>query len=570
MHPTANLRHHGPSARRRFRSPLTAAAALTVILAGLAIAPGLTASAAPQPRLNSGAACNATVTAGSGTVVAQFIVGVTAGTTQIKFDCNKSSSAGIAAEASLLAGVGTTSVMLASVADTSDISTFTASSSDTGCPAGVAGSCTVASFPVPATFTAGDPKAACPPTQLQFNDGIWGCVIAVATTAQQPVAEYLVTYASQTTPPNAPTIAATVASGPPGSTITVSDAAAATGSWWANAVQQSQAYALGGTPAIPPSLCGAGGGYGNVPAPFLEVNWFAGGSATAIAGSAAGVAISDDCYDGTTLNGPALSGTIPVPSTLTVGTSYTAYLCELNITSLPSNDASATAHCGPAPAGASWIDASFAFSAAAGTAQAGLSVTSLSGTVGTPLALTTSGGSGTGAVSFVVVNGSATGCAVTNGALSATTGGTCFVTATKAADSTYLAVSSTPTTVTLAALPVVTLVTTHATLKSNAKTLAIKISCTNAPCDGTLDVSASVIVRKVHGVHRGTKETIDFGTASFHVSRQQVASVTIHLSGASQKFLEGNPDRPTIQANVYITDNLGKKHSYLGRVSLLK
>jgi hypothetical protein len=96
-----------------------------------------------------------------------------------------------------------------------------------------------------------------------------------------------------------------------------------------------------------PTTCSTGGGYGNVPAPFLEVNWFAAASTTPIAGSAAGVSISNDCYDGTTLHGPVLSGTIPVPSTLTVGTTYKAYVCELNITPYPSNDANATTDCGP-------------------------------------------------------------------------------------------------------------------------------------------------------------------------------------------------------------------------------
>ena len=87
-------------------------------------------------------------------------------------------------------------------------------------------------------------------------------------------------------------------------------------------------------------------------------------------------------------------------------------------------------------------------------AQAGLSVTSTSGTVGTALTLAASGGSGTGAVSFSVVAGTANGCAISNGALSVTSAGTCTVMATKAADSTYLVGSSLATTVTFAAVVV--------------------------------------------------------------------------------------------------------------------
>jgi hypothetical protein len=75
--------------------------------------------------------------------------------------------------------------------------------------------------------------------------------------------------------------------------------------------------------------------------------------------------------------------------------------------------------------------------------QSPIEVTSTSGTVGTATALTTSGGSGTGAVNFSVANGTATGCAITAGSLSATSAGTCVVTATKAADASYSSASST-------------------------------------------------------------------------------------------------------------------------------
>src|ERR1039458_5391375 len=59
------------------------------------------------------------------------------------------------------------------------------------------------------------------------------------------------------------------------------------------------------------------------------------------------------------------------------------------------------------------------------------------------LKLVTSGGSGTGGLSFSVVNGSAKGCSVSGNSLTAQSAGTCLVTATKASDATYLAISST-------------------------------------------------------------------------------------------------------------------------------
>jgi hypothetical protein len=85
-------------------------------------------------------------------------------------------------------------------------------------------------------------------------------------------------------------------------------------------------------------------------------------------------------------------------------------------------------------------------------AQPALTIATISGTFNVPLTLTTAGGTGTGAVTYVVdVGGTATGCLVTSSSLTTTSAGTCIVTATKAADTAYSAVSSVPTTVTIAA-----------------------------------------------------------------------------------------------------------------------
>ena len=152
--------------------------------------------------------CNVSVT-GGGQLVADtnLIAGVVAGTTQIKFDCNASSGASVAAEASLLAAISASNVVPTAEADTASLGTFTASATDTGCPAGTAGSCTVATFAVPATFTAaGDSNSVCPPTQAQINAGLFGCAVAVANSSEAEIAggEYLLQYASQTTTPAAP------------------------------------------------------------------------------------------------------------------------------------------------------------------------------------------------------------------------------------------------------------------------------------------------------------------------------------------------------------------------------
>jgi hypothetical protein len=89
-----------------------------------------------------------------------------------------------------------------------------------------------------------------------------------------------------------------------------------------------------------------------------------------------------------------------------------------------------------------------------GAAQAALTVTTKSGYLDVPLTLATAGGTGTGAVTYTVTNGTATGCAIsTTGVLTAKSGGTCTVTAYKAAATTYAPATSVATTVTISSAP---------------------------------------------------------------------------------------------------------------------
>jgi hypothetical protein len=249
---------------------------------------------------------------------------------------------------------------------------------------------------------------------------------------------------------------------------------------------------------------------------------------------------------------------------VTVGTTYTAYLCELNITPEPSNDSHASANCGTAPPGTSWIDASFSITAVTGIAQSALTLTSVSGVEGVPLTLAASGGSGTGAVTFSVSDGSASGCLITAGALSATSAGTCLVTATKAGDSTYLPISSTATAVALSAGHVAKLVTRSVPLSSRASTLPIKISCKESRCAGTISVSARITRKSLSAV------TVVFGTGTYNIGVNSTKTVLVHLTPAARVFLTTFVDHPPLSGLVTVTDNLGKKHTYLGRVSLLK
>jgi len=86
--------------------------------------------------------------------------------------------------------------------------------------------------------------------------------------------------------------------------------------------------------------------------------------------------------------------------------------------------------------------------------QSALSITTASGTYGTTLTLLTSGGSGSGNVTYSVSTGTASSCSVSGDALTAGSGGTCLVTATKAESTNYLSISSSQTTVTFSAATV--------------------------------------------------------------------------------------------------------------------
>jgi hypothetical protein len=400
---------------------LAGASAMAMIVGLTLVSVGVATAASIAPHVAPPAPCNVSVT-GAGTAVPgqTLIVGVVAGTTIVTMNCDTASGAGVVAEASLLAAIGTSAVLQSTEADTSALATFAPSATSTACPAGTAGSCSIATFTVPATFATADANGVCPPTQAEINAGLFGCAIAVASVQLAPVpgAEYLIQYASsQATAPSPPTIAALQTTGSEGSLVNVADAAGNTGYWWGSAVQYVQAVTAATTPAVPPTTC-VGVGYGNVPAPYLADIWFVTGTSTAVGGGvASGVTISNDCYNGKTLSPPVLGGTITVPATVVSGTSYTVYLCEVNSTPYPSNDIHSASICG---AGApSFIDASFSFTAMAKVISQNLPIAN---TVATGASssfkdqLVTSGNQGT--VSYVQSTGSPSIAVSSSGAVS--------------------------------------------------------------------------------------------------------------------------------------------------------
>jgi hypothetical protein len=83
--------------------------------------------------------------------------------------------------------------------------------------------------------------------------------------------------------------------------------------------------------------------------------------------------------------------------------------------------------------------------------QATLTLTSIGETSGDSLTLTSSGGSGTGAVTYAVTSAGSAHCSIKGDTLRSSRSGTCTVTVTKAADSTYSLARSAVTTVTISA-----------------------------------------------------------------------------------------------------------------------
>ena len=140
-------------------------------------------------------------------------------------------------------------------------------------------------------------------------------------------------------------------------------------------------------------------------------------------------------------------------------------------------------------------------------AQAPLSITTTSATsTGTSytLNLVTSGGTGSGAVTYSPVNGTASNCAVNGATLTATSAGTCLVTATKASDGDYSLASSLPTSVTFSEA-----VQSPLALTSLTGTYGTPLTLTSAGGSGTGAVSYSVAA--------GTASNCQVSASSPHV-----------------------------------------------------
>lgn len=107
--------------------------------------------------------------------------------------------------------------------------------------------------------------------------------------------------------------------------------------------------------------------------------------------------------------------------------------------------------------------------------QSTLRVVNQSTNYGTTILVSTSGGSGSGSVTLSVANGTASGCVLNGTILSATSAGTCLVTATKAGDATYASATSAAQALTFSPLTqsAITLATTSTGINARNLQLAI-------------------------------------------------------------------------------------------------
>ena len=128
------------------------------------------------------------------------------------------------------------------------------------------------------------------------------------------------------------------------------------------------------------------------------------------------------------------------------------------------------------------------------------------------LNLATSGGSGTGSLSYAVTNGTASGCSVLSATLTATSSGTCLVTATKAADVDYNSASSVQTTVTFSKAAQATLVVSTTSASYNGSAYSLVLATTGG--SGTGSVSYAVAAGTASGctVTTGTLSATSSGT----------------------------------------------------------
>ena len=180
--------------------------------------------------------------------------------------------------------------------------------------------------------------------------------------------------------------------------------------------------------------------------------------------------------------------------------------------------------------------------------QSTLTITSTSGTYGTAILLTTIGGSGTGAVSYtrrtnMLPPGSPT-CTVSSDSLTASSSGYCYVTATKATDSNYSAVSSTETAI------------YFAKLSQNVVITSLGVSSTSYPysqvlsptVSGALSDGALTYAIDAGGTASNCALTNNLGTYTLTASTSGTCLITV-TSATDSRYLAATSSPATFTFN---------------------
>jgi len=206
---------------KRFGATVGAVALTTgTILGAVALGAG-TASATPQPGAPS-SACTYTDGSSSGADLITIKPGDT-----INISCTglPASTSLAIAPASGLGGIVTPASDASNEADIG-AAILTDTSSSTGT--------LTASFTWPATFSANDANAACPPTQAQINAGIYDCIVAIADlTTQVPLNVVQVVFSGEAAPAAGTLTTTGFTSGAPGDSVTLSKAT----NLWGSAIE---------------------------------------------------------------------------------------------------------------------------------------------------------------------------------------------------------------------------------------------------------------------------------------------------------------------------------------------
>jgi hypothetical protein len=275
-----------------------------VLIAGMLAIAGLLATAGPAA---AQASCTFNGTP-SGFPPTADIGGVTPGSTTVAVSCGGLSPSTLyaVADASPLGGV-----LGANANATNEINLTMGGAGGLDIVSSDASGNLATTYTVNSATTAPNADGVCPPTKAQVDAGLTNCAVAVANAATGvPAASVFVNYAGQPTP-DASTLNLSPASGPSGTTVTVSGS-----NWWGNAASNvsipASAITVGGVSATTSSV--------SVPAATY----------TPGAGSNGG---------GGTLTGGSIQGTFDVPGGAPGGSQSVAITEPNSLNALAPNDA---------------------------------------------------------------------------------------------------------------------------------------------------------------------------------------------------------------------------------------